>query len=204
MGSRKPTSTARFFSTRCSASNSPACARLSPSSAPHRPPDARRRVRRADLPTRRRRRAGCRRRIEGPDKEIRRSPARGRRAILNKLVEAEGFEQLLRPRNSPAPSASASTGGDKSCDSRARTDHQARRRARRQRDRHRHGASRPAQCARAGDEQAARAPSSTSSQAGFVLAGRSEGVRRREISPWPCPPTASPAMAAVRASLANP
>ena len=33
------------------------------------------------------------RRIEGPDKEIRFTPE-GKRAILNKLIEAEGFEKF--------------------------------------------------------------------------------------------------------------
>ena len=36
-------------------------------------------------------------RIEGPDKEISFTPE-GRRAILRKLIEAEGFEQFLRPQ----------------------------------------------------------------------------------------------------------
>ena len=69
-------------------------------------------------------------RIEGPDKEIT-FTREGKRAILNKLVEAEGFEkfldvkyhrhQALRPRRR------------RSDDPGAGADHQARRRARRAR-----------------------------------------------------------------------
>ena len=47
------------------------------------------------------------RRIEGPDKEIR-FTNEGKRAILNKLVEAEGFEKFAGFASS-APSASAWT-----------------------------------------------------------------------------------------------
>jgi 2-oxoglutarate dehydrogenase E1 component len=45
-------------------------------------------------------------RIEGRDKEIA-FTREGKRAILNKLVEAEGFEKFCT--RTPAPSASAST-----------------------------------------------------------------------------------------------
>jgi 2-oxoglutarate dehydrogenase E1 component len=45
-------------------------------------------------------------RIEGPDKEISFTPE-GKKAILNKLVEAEGFEKFLDVKFT-APSASAS------------------------------------------------------------------------------------------------
>ena len=71
-------------------------------------------------------------RIEGPDKEITFTPE-GKRAILNKLIEAEGLREILRPevhrhqalrprrRRVDDPGAGA--------------DHQARRRARREGDR---------------------------------------------------------------------
>jgi 2-oxoglutarate dehydrogenase E1 component len=51
-------------------------------------------------------------RIEGPDKEIT-FTREGKRAILNKLVEAEGFEKFLDVAT-PAPSASASTAASRS------------------------------------------------------------------------------------------
>ena len=47
-------------------------------------------------------------RIEGPDKEIQ-FTNEGKRAILSKLVEAEGFREVSSTSNIPAPSASAST-----------------------------------------------------------------------------------------------
>ena len=48
------------------------------------------------------------RRIEGPDKEINFTPE-GKKAILNKLIEAEGFEKFAAAALSSAPSASAWT-----------------------------------------------------------------------------------------------
>jgi 2-oxoglutarate dehydrogenase E1 component len=88
--SRKPTTTARFSSTMCSGWNSPPCARWSRSCAA---PIARRSasssctspIRREILD------AGAHR---GPDKEIT-FTREGKRAILNKLVEAEGFEKFI-------------------------------------------------------------------------------------------------------------
>ena len=81
-------------------------------------------------------------RIEGPDKEIS-FTREGRRAILNKLIEAEGFRkilrrqihrhQALRPRRR------------RIADPGAGADHQARRQSRREGDRARHAASRPPQ-----------------------------------------------------------
>jgi 2-oxoglutarate dehydrogenase E1 component len=45
-------------------------------------------------------------RIEGPDKGVA-FTAKGKKAILHKLIEAEGFEQFSTS-STPAPSASAS------------------------------------------------------------------------------------------------
>ena len=53
------------------------------------------------------------RRIEGPDKEID-FTNEGKRAILNKLIEAEGFEKFAGVRSS-APSVSASTAANRWC-----------------------------------------------------------------------------------------
>ena len=47
-------------------------------------------------------------RIEGKDKEIA-FTREGKRAILNKLVEAEGFRKIQATSNSPVPNVSAST-----------------------------------------------------------------------------------------------
>ncbi len=107
----------------------------------------------------------------GPDKEIT-FTREGKRAILNKLVEAEGFEKFLdvrytgtkrfglRRRRKPDPGAG--------------TDHQARRQSRREGDRARHGPSRPSQRADAGDGQAP--PRAVPRVQGRLLgAGRVEG-----------------------------
>ncbi len=102
------------------------------------------------------------------------SPRRAKRAILKKLVEAEGFETLPAQAISPAPSASASTAVKRR--SGAGADHQARRRARRARDHPRHAASRPPERARRRDEQALPQASSTSSRAA-LHAGRTSMAR---------------------------
>ena len=91
-------------------------------------------------------------RIEGPDKSITFTPE-GKRAILNKLVEAEGFEKFCDVKFTGTKRFGLD--GGELIDSGAGADHQARRRARREGDRARHAASRPAQCAGAGDGQAA-------------------------------------------------
>ena len=67
-------------------------------------------------------------RIEGPDKEIT-FTREGKRAILNKLVEAEGFEKFCDVK--VHRNQTLRTGRRRSDDSGARADHQARRRARR-------------------------------------------------------------------------
>jgi len=74
-------------------------------------------------------------RIEGPGKEIT-FTREGKRAILNKLIEAEGFEKFIDVKYT-GTKRSVLTG--RSHGSRARTDHQTRRRARRARYRARHG-----------------------------------------------------------------
>ncbi len=91
-------------------------------------------------------------RIEGPDKEIS-FTREGKRAILNKLVEAEGFEKFCDLKFTGTKRFGLD--GGEFDDSRARADHQARRWARGKGDHHRHGASRPAQRAGASDGQAA-------------------------------------------------
>ena len=101
-------------------------------------------------------------RIEGPDKEIA-FTREGKRAILNKLVEAEGFEKFIDVKYTgtkrfgldggealiPALEQIIKRGGA----------------AGREGHRLRHGPSRPAQRADAGDGQAAPRASSTSSRA---------------------------------------
>ena len=91
------------------------------------------------------------RRIEGPDKEIS-FTNEGKRAILNKLIEAEGFEKFAALRF--VGTKRFGLDGGEAMVPAARADHQARRPARREGDRARHGASRPAQCARQCDGQA--------------------------------------------------
>jgi 2-oxoglutarate dehydrogenase E1 component len=46
-------------------------------------------------------------RIEGPDKGEIAFTEEGKKAILNKLIETEGFEKFLHVKRYPAPSASA-------------------------------------------------------------------------------------------------
>ncbi len=136
-------------STRCWASSSAPCARSSRSCAA---PTARRSAS-----------SSCTSRIraEGVDPGAHRRRAtrksrftrEGKRAILNKLVEAGRLRevlrrqvhrhQALRPRRR------------RIADPRAGADHQARRQSRREGDRARHAASRPPQRADAGDGQAA-------------------------------------------------
>ena len=85
-----PTSTARSSSTRCSASNSrPARDHRDPARAP----TARRSASSSCTSPIPRRRRWIQERIEGRDKEIT-FTREGKRAILNKLVEAEGFEKF--------------------------------------------------------------------------------------------------------------
>jgi len=84
-------------------------------------------------------------RIEGPDKEIT-FTREGKRAILNKLVEAEGFGKVLRPQIHRHQTVRAGRCG--SDDSGARANHQARRCAWRERTLPSAWPSRPAQCAR--------------------------------------------------------
>ena len=91
-------------------------------------------------------------RIEGPHKEIT-FTREGKRAILNKLVEADGFEKFLDVKYTGTKRFGLD--GAESLIPGARADHQARRQSRRQRNRVRHGASRPAERADAGDGQAA-------------------------------------------------
>ena len=90
--------------------------------------------------------------IEGPDKEIT-FTREGKRAILNKLIEAEGFEKFCDLKFTGTKRFGLD--GGNSIDSSARADHQARRRARSEGHCHRHGPSWPAQRASAGDGQAA-------------------------------------------------
>ena len=89
--STKPISTARFSSTRCSGSNSHRCARSSPSCAA---PTARRSASSSCTSPNAAQKSWIQERIEGRDKEIT-FTREGKRAILNKLVEAEGFEKFL-------------------------------------------------------------------------------------------------------------
>ena len=71
-------------------------------------------------------------RIEGPDKEIT-FTREGKRAILNKLVEAEGFEKFCDVKFTGTKRFGLD--GGEVADPGARADHQARRRARRAGDR---------------------------------------------------------------------
>ena len=91
-------------------------------------------------------------RIEGRDKEIT-FTREGKRAILNKLVEAEGFEKFLDVKYTGTKRFGLD--GAESLDPRARADHQARRQSRRAGNLPRHAASRPPQCPDASDGQAA-------------------------------------------------
>ena len=117
-------------------------------------------------------------RIEGPDKEIT-FTREGKRAILNKLVEAEGFEKFCDLKFTGTKRFGLD--GAEFDDPGARADHQARRRARRAADRDGHGPSRPAQCACASHGQAA--PCDLPRIQGRLLdTERDRGVRRREVS----------------------
>ena len=118
-------------------------------------------------------------RIEGPDKEIT-FTREGKRAILNKLVEAEGFEKFCDLKFTgtkrfgldggesmiPALEQIIKRGGALGV----------------QEIVHRHAASRPAQRAGAGDGQAA-ARHLPRIQGRLVDAGRNRGLGRREVSP---------------------
>ena len=72
------------------------------------------------------------------------SPSSGKRAILERLTEAEDFERFLRHASIPAPSASAWTAARRPIPAHG-ADPEARQPARRQGGRARHGASRPAE-----------------------------------------------------------
>ena len=91
-------------------------------------------------------------RIEGPDKEIS-FTREGRRAILMKLVEAEGFEKFCDLKFTGTKRFGLD--GARIADPGAGADHQARRQSRREGNRGRHAASRPPQRADPGDGQAA-------------------------------------------------
>ena len=87
---RLPISTGRSFSITCLALSSARCARSWRSSSA---PTARRSASSSCTSPTRSRRGWLQERIEGPDKEIT-FTREGKRAILNKLVEAEGFEKF--------------------------------------------------------------------------------------------------------------
>ena len=111
-------------------------------------------------------------RIEGPDKSISFTPE-GKKAILNKLVEAEGFEKFLDVKY---------TGTKRFGLDGSEALIPALRRAGRQGRRARHGASRAPQRADAGAGQAApRAVPRI--QGRRLLPRRSRGFGRREVSP---------------------
>ena len=117
-------------------------------------------------------------RIEGPKKEIA-FTAEGKKAILRKLVEAEGFEKFLDVKYTGTKRFGLD--GSEVDRAGAGADHQARRRAGREGDRARHGASRPAQRSLPGDGQAA-SRSVPRIQGRLLPAGRGRGLGRREIS----------------------
>ena len=96
--------------------------------------------------------SGSRSAWKGPDKEIKFTPE-GKKAILNKLIEAEGFEKFLDVKYTGTKRFGLD--GGEVADPGARADHQARRRAGRQGHRPRHGPSRPAQRPDPGDGEAA-------------------------------------------------
>ena len=174
--SPRPTTTARSSSTTCSAWNSRPSARCWRScAAPIAPRSA---WSSCTSPTRTRRpgsRSASRGRTRGSP-----SPPEGKRAILNKLVEAEGFEKFIDVKYTGTKRFGLD--GSEVAHPGARADHQARRRARRARDRARHGASRPAERARPGDGQAA--PRHLPRVQGRLLrARRRGGLGRREIPP---------------------
>ncbi len=90
-------------------------------------------------------------RIEGADKSISFTP-NGKKAILNKLIEGEGFEQFLNVKYTGTKRFGPRR--RRVDDPRPRADHQARRPAGLEGDRLRHGASRPPQRAGQRDVQA--------------------------------------------------
>ena len=117
-------------------------------------------------------------RIEGPDKEIS-FTREGRRAILNKLIEAEGFREILRRQIHRHQALRPRR--RRIADPGAGADHQARRQSRREGDRARHAASRPPQRADPGDGQAApRAVPRIQGRLG--QSGRGRRLRRRQVS----------------------
>ena len=99
--------------------------------------------------------------------------AEGKKAILNKLIEAEGFEKFLDVKYTGTKRFGLDGVGI--ADPGARADHQARRRARREGHRARHGASRPAERAHPGDGASRTAPCSTSSRAARYYSDDVEG-----------------------------
>ena len=116
-------------------------------------------------------------RIEGPDKEIT-FTREGKRAILNKLVEAEGFEKFCDVKFTGTKRFGLD--GAEFDDPGAGADHQARRRARRARNRHRHVPPRTAQ--RAGASHGQAAPRHFPRvQRRLIDPERGRRLRRREI-----------------------
>ena len=116
-------------------------------------------------------------RIEGHDKEIT-FTREGKRAILNKLVEAEGFEKFLDVKYTGTKRFGLD--GAESLIPAHGADHQARRQSRRKGNLHRHAAPRPPERADAGDGQAApRAVPRV--QGRLVDARRDRRLRRREV-----------------------
>ena len=116
-------------------------------------------------------------RIEGPDKEITFTPE-GKKAILNKLIEAEGFEKFIDVKYTGTKRFGLDGCGV--ADPGARADHQARRRAGHQGHRAGHGPSRPPQRADPGDAEAAsRAVPRV--QGRRLLPRRRRGLGRREV-----------------------
>jgi 2-oxoglutarate dehydrogenase E1 component len=113
-------------------------------------------------------------RIEGYGKEIA-FTREGRRAILNKLVEAEGYEKFLHQAVRP--------GWRRKPDPRDGTDHQARRQSGRARHRHRHAPPWPP--VRARQRHGQTLPRDLPRISGRQLQTRRCGwLRRCEISPW--------------------
>ena len=124
-------------------------------------------------------RAWIQERIEGEEKDIR-FTVQGKRAILNKLIEAESFEKFCDVRYTGTKRFGLD-GGEAMVPALG-TDHQTRRPARRQRDRARYGPSRALDGARQRHGQAA--PRYLQRVQGRVVeAGRCRRLGRREVSP---------------------
>ena len=118
-------------------------------------------------------------RIEGRDKDIT-FTVEGKRAILNKLIEAETFEKFADVKYTGTKRFGLD--GARGDGPGARADHQARRPARRQGDRDRHGPSRAPQ--RAGQRHGQAAPRHLQRVQGRLLQARRRGrLGRRQVSP---------------------